>query len=54
MPKKATTEAENSQFTKQFAKITAREGSQGPWEQEQPLKPRPKAFSANDPDMMGG
>ncbi|WP_156478574.1 hypothetical protein [Anaerosporomusa subterranea] len=54
MPEKATTEAENSQFTNQFAKISEKEDSQGPWEHEQPLTPRPKSFSINEPDMMGG
>jgi hypothetical protein len=54
LPEKSTTEAENSQFTKQFANISEKEDSQGPWEHEQPLKPRPKSVSVNEPDMMGG
>ena len=54
LPKKTTDENENSQFTQQFAKVTAERQDQEPWAYEQPLKPRPKVFSVNDPDMMGG
>jgi hypothetical protein len=49
-----TGETENALFTKQFVKISSDQNSQGPWEHQKPLKPRPKAFPVNDPDMKGG
>lgn len=54
MAKKVTNEKDNSQFTNQFANIAQDKNPTGPWEHQQPLKPRPKVFPVNDPDMMGG
>jgi len=54
LDKKTTGSKENSRFAKQFANIAKDQNSQGPWEHQQPLKPRPKVFPVNDPDMMGG
>ena len=54
MDNETTGSKENSQFAKQFENISEDHGSDGPWEHQQPLKPRPKVFPVNDPDMMGG